>query len=107
MSAREELMKLVWLAGSFESSEIEIGEATDAILAAGYRKPRTITTAKELGDLGRNAAVLAANGAVLVNDGEDTIPWASFAEDPQGGPVWIDSLDVPLPVTVLQEGGAA
>lgn len=72
-------------------------------IEAGYVKPRTITTVEELDDLGRNAAVLAANGAVLVNDGESDIQWASFAEDAFGGPVWIDPVDVKLPATVLFE----
>lgn len=84
-----------------EDCECAFDEFIDAILAAGYRKPRTITTVEELDDLGRNAAVLAANGAVLVNDGENDVPWASFAEDALGGPVWIDPVDVKLPATVL------
>lgn len=78
--------------------------ALEIVRRQGYSKPRIVTTVEELARLGRNAAILAINGAVLVNDGEDDIPWASFAEDALGGPVWIDPIDVKLPATVLHEG---
>lgn len=74
--------------------------AEEALEAA---KPRTITTTEELDGLGRNAAILADNGAVWVNDGDTEEPWASLAEDYQGGPVWANSDGITLPATVLHE----
>jgi hypothetical protein len=54
MSARDELTMLV------------LGKtgprAADAILAAGYRKPRTITTADELDALGNGALIRTRHG---------------------------------------------
>jgi hypothetical protein len=75
-----------------------------AILAAGYRKPRTITTAEELDALPFKSAILDSSGAVLVNDGDTEDPWASLAEDFHGGPIWTSSAYIALPATVLHEG---
>jgi hypothetical protein len=69
----------------------------------GYRKPRTITTIEELDNLGRGAAIVEPGGAVWVNDGQSEDPWASFGEDPFGGPIWTDSSRITLPVTVVRE----
>jgi hypothetical protein len=67
----------------------------------GYMRPRTITTTEELNALGRMATVLDSHGAVWVNDGDHAQPWASFAEDPQGGPIWSDGEELALPATVI------
>lgn len=75
----------------------------DALMAAGYTKPRAITAVADLSELGRTATVLDASGCVWVNDGDHAQPWASFAEDPQGGPVWADDGELALPATVLHE----
>lgn len=75
----------------------------DAILAAGYRKPRTITTVEELDRLGRGSTIVEPGGCVWVNDGQSEDPWASFGEDPWGGPIWTDSSRITLPVTVIRE----
>lgn len=80
-----------------------LDDAKDTLIAAGYRKPRTITTVEELDALGRSAAILASNGAVWVNDGDSEEPWASLAEDFQGGPVWVNGDGIELPATVLHE----
>lgn len=77
----------------------EIGEqvdtAIDIALAAGYRKPRTITTTEELDALPFESVVKASDGNV----------WESF----YGG--WYETAsrtgrtasDIALPVTVLYE----
>jgi len=81
-------------------------DVADHILAAGYSKPRTISTVEEIVELGRSAAILAANGTVWVHDGDHAQPWASVVEDTQGGPVWADGIDISLPATVLHEAAA-
>jgi len=99
------------------SDEVQVGLNCDAetheqhaasiILAAGYSKPRTITTAEELDALGWKATVLDANGCVWVNDGDTLDEWASLSErNLQGGPIWRGSADIALPATVLHEGEA-
>ena len=106
MSEREELAKVIesvyWINGNkFRRSETDVAAA---ILAAGYRKLRTITTVEDLDALGRISAILASNGAVWVNDGDTEEPWASLAEDFHGGPVWVNGDGIELPATVLHEG---
>ncbi|UVF61009.1 hypothetical protein SEA_SAKAI_46 [Arthrobacter phage Sakai] len=95
MSARNELTTLI------------LGKtaprAADAILAAGFRKPRAITTAEELDKLGAKSVILDAHGTPWVCDGDPAQPWASVCEDPQGGPIWEDSEDIALPATVMHE----
>ena len=77
MSARDELAALlksarwkyarldpkdVYSGGMFEQTNEEVA---DAVLAAGYRKPRTITTAEELDALPDGSAVVDKEGDVL------------------------------------------
>jgi hypothetical protein len=77
----------------------------DAILAAGYSKPRTITTLEELDALGLGATVLDVLGDVWTNDGDDEDQWGSVtAKEDFGGPQWYGSSDILLAVTVLHEG---
>lgn len=76
-------------------------------LDADYRRPQQINRAEELDALGTKSVILDANGTPLVCDGDAAQPWASVCEDPQGGPIWLDSADVALPATVLHVGGAA
>jgi len=77
--------------------EAQVDIAIDAILAAGYRKPRTITTAEELD-------ALAEGSVILSNDGED-----SAQKDGEGywylwgGDIGLCSEEINLPVTVLHE----
>lgn len=54
---REELAKLI--------SSRHTMAAVDALLAAGYRKPRTITTVEELDALPNGSVVLDRNGLSL------------------------------------------
>lgn len=70
MNARDELAKVI-VAAYGEDAEAECPceqdfEVTDAILAAGYRKPRTISTAAELDALRFQAVVLDAYGTPYV-----------------------------------------
>ena len=83
---------------------LHIHKAADAILAADYRKPRTITTVEGLDALPMGAAILDTHRAVWVNDGDTVAPWASLGEgDSEGGPIWVHSVDIALPATVLHE----
>jgi hypothetical protein len=90
---------------------IVLDKTADAILVAGYRKPRTITTAEEL-----DAAIAAAfeyAGHVVVSDSRGR-PWIIWGDE--DGDEWIDSWPqeddperltlsgIKLPATVLHEG---
>lgn len=77
--------------------------AADLILAAGYRKPRTITTVAELDALPAGSVILDPEGTPWVGDGDKVEPWASVCEDPFGGPIWKNSRDIALPATVIHE----
>jgi len=128
MSARDELADILMSDAVMKADgfgrDYALAEA-DAILAAGYRKmelgeaaasfvdaelrskgwikPRTITTAEELDALGRGSTIVEPDGCVWVNDGQSEDPWASFGEDPFGGPIWTESSRITLPVTVIRE----
>ena len=116
MSARDELAKLLFITDNSNASDVEaewraaggaqlsyIYAMADALIAAGYSKPRIIESVADLNELGRMATVIDAHGSAWVNDGDHAQPWASFAEDPQGGPIWADGGEIHLPVTVLHE----
>ncbi len=81
-----------------------IFDAATAIFAAGYRKPRVVTTVEELDALPAKSAILDRDGTPWVGDGDKVEPWASVCEDPYGGPIWKNSIDITLPATVLHEG---
>ena len=76
-----------------------IFDAATAILAAGYSKPRTITTTEELDALGFQAVVRDAEDYVLERWGEpEEQMWATPMNS-----AWIRSTEVTLPATVLYE----
>ena len=75
----------------------------EGLIAKGYRKPRTITTHEELGKLRRGATIVEPNGCIWVNDGQNEDPWASFGEDPFGGPIWTDSSFITLPAILVHD----
>lgn len=88
MSAREELAGII---GGKLIMRSSMTETADAILAAGYRKPRTITTAKELDAL--------PEGSIVAGD------WATYqlvlgSWVTLGGP---GTVQPTLPATVLHE----
>lgn len=118
MSNREELTVLIrdhrapW-ATNTEHAAMEEGQAS-AILAAGYRKPRTITTPAEIRDLPALTMVVyddMANGGpleayVVPDDGtvmfKDRHPFHLLCMNGD----YVDSEDMPLPLTVVYEVGA-
>jgi hypothetical protein len=96
---RDELIYVI-IAANGEQDE----ELADAILAAGYRKPRTITAVEELDALGLRSTIIDADGEVWVNDGDSLDQWGSVTHpESYGGPKWIGPADVALPATVLYE----
>ncbi|MGY2747237.1 hypothetical protein [Arthrobacter sp. UYCu723] len=122
MSERDELARAVYIAASpsaeadaqydwnylqtrtLRAKERALAEQyriADALLAAGYRKPRTISSVEELDALPAKSAILDREGTPWVGDGDKVEPWASVCEDPFGGPIWKDSRDIALPATVL------
>ena len=91
---RDELALLVSNSGT--TSKRSLSRA-DAILAAGYRKPRTITTMEELD-------ALAEGSVILTNGGEDSAQKDGEGEwYLWGGDYGQDSGDIFLPATVLHE----
>jgi len=70
--------------------------AAEAILAAGYRKPRTVTTVEELDALAEHAVILSDEGGVF----EHEHGWwrVTGSRDPMA------SSELALPATVLHEG---
>lgn len=105
MSARDELAAVIEQAYDLNEGMATFELLAHATLAAGYSKPRTITTAEELDALAQRATVLDGNGHVWTNDGDTLDQWGSVS-DPEtyGGPKWLGSADLALPATVLHEG---
>jgi hypothetical protein len=90
MSARHDLGRLIWETSSNDEQSISATGANivaAAILAAGYRKPRTITTEAELHALCDGSAVSAA-GDVHIKNGR-----------------WVDRLGEFSPAWLLLEMG--
>jgi hypothetical protein len=80
-------------------------KAAEFALAAGYRKPHTITTAEELDALGQSATILDAADHVWTNDGDTLDQWGSVTTpESYGGPKWVGSADIELPATLIHEG---
>lgn len=103
MSARDELWQLVNLAANVETDRSEIDRATDAILAAGYSKPRVITTVEELDALPGESVVRDQSGMVYELDYIVAEPlnkwWITPGSEGHGS-----NRSVDLPATVLHEG---
>ena len=95
MSASEELFQL--MLGRTTTKAVE------RILAAGYRKPRTVTTAEELDALPVGSVLNTDTGAWEKasdpDDADDITFWLQA-----GNRRWNPSRDVTLPATVLYEG---
>lgn len=67
MSARADLGKIIWEISHADERSISVTGANivaDAVLAAGYTKPRTITTPEELEALPHGSVVMDVNGDV-------------------------------------------
>jgi len=71
----------------------------DDLLAAGYKKPRTVTTVEELDALPSDAVIRSVYGGVFVKDGGW---WAETGTRDKSL-----SADLDRPATVLHEGSAS
>lgn len=94
MNARDELFQL--MLGRTTTKAVE------RILAAGYRKPRTINSADELDALPVESAVVDWTGRVYQKDAEDDapeLPWWMMTGDQRRYP----AKRITLPATVLHE----
>lgn len=85
----------------------------DAVLAAGYRKPRTISTAEEL-DAAIVRAFEEAQNLVLFDGWRPWIIWENDQGDTrvsslpvEDDPAHLGLSDIPLPVTVMHSPEAA
>lgn len=106
MSARDELADLIEDAvddAIYSAADappsltgIVAHHAADAVLAAGYRKPRTITTAEELDALPEGSVILSSGGDSAQKDGVGY--WYLW-----GGDIGLESAEVALPAMVLHE----
>lgn len=112
MNERDELWNIVAEAYGDDFRAGATRRAANAILAAGYRKPRTIETAGGLREL-------PALAVVLFDDTENGGPFQTYVVPDDGtvmfahrtgefhfndfGENYIDAMDMPLPVTVLWE----
>ena len=88
MSEREELSDIIFYSADWSDIRSGSDVAADLILAAGYRKPRTITTVEEL-------EALAAYAVICYHDPSDGASYPITARDARLG--W----DEWLPATVL------
>ncbi|QWY84252.1 hypothetical protein QEO77_gp51 [Arthrobacter phage Zaheer] len=97
MSAREELAGII---GGKLIMRSSMTETADAVIAAGYRKPRTITTREELDALPSGSVVVLADGEpnVLHDNG-----WV-LPNGPGGYTSW--AVAQGLPAEVVYEPGA-
>ena len=79
--------------------ELSATDAAHTVLAAGYRKPRTITTAEELDALPFESVIRDADSHLLERwgDGEEVF-WATVMVN-----AFIARGDISLPVDVLWE----
>lgn len=76
-----------------------VSEVHDAILAAGYRKPRTVNTAENLEALPFEAVIRDAEGHVLERWGDsEHVQWST-----PGCKWFVPATEIALPVTVLYE----
>lgn len=121
MSARDELAKLLFVTDNHDAKDPDhewemttrhnpnFSEAyfvmADAILAAGYRRPRTITTAEELAALGHGSVIRSEHRHYWVAHKEDGMGadqgWAAAG----GSALTSRDLTSWLPATVLHEPG--
>jgi len=120
MSARDELAAVIHdslYPGAYREDRMTwprgIFVEADAVLAAGYSKPRTITTVEEIRELPAltivvyddtatggplQTYVVPDDGTVMFKDGED-FHLLTFGGD------YIDAKDMPLPLTAVYECG--
>ena len=99
MSEREELARIIERAIRFRTATNGALKTADEILAAGYRKQRTIETVEELTALKPGSVVLDADHEVLskIKDGYEEAWYSTTAI---GG---YEDQDISLPATLLWE----
>jgi hypothetical protein len=102
---RDELAKVI-ISAYGEDSEAECPceqdlDLADAILAAGYRKPRTVTTAEELDALPVGSVILDPAGLSLHKT--EFTGWRASNGVKNIGPAMLEQ--EALPATVLHETG--
>ena len=101
MNARDELAKVIEQAYDLNEGMATFELLAHAILAAGYVKPRTITTVEELDALPAGSVLNTDAGAwekVDPDDADDITFWLQA-----GNRRWNLSRDITLPATVLYE----
>lgn len=103
MTDRDELARIIG-----DATETYVHEepgplnAADAILAAGYRKPRTITTETELDELPDGAVLRGAHGQISVIHRGETNSWPPLEVQHVGTEeIDFDYQYIALPATVL------
>ena len=86
-----------------ETEHLDLKSVADAILAAGYRRPRVIETADELNKLPVGAVVLDGYNATCTKISQENFGWRRVTTAVNWGEGhWHKPY---LPVTVLWEGG--
>lgn len=98
--------ELAELAETIRTGSLGTSEIADALLTAGYRKPRTITTAEELDALPGESVIRDAGGMVFEKDFiiGDPSDWWWIEPDREGRQT---NSAIALPATVLHTPGAA
>ena len=105
MTAREELAEIIqdcgeYIPGSHADDYVSPDKAAEAILAAGYRKPRTVTTVEELDALPLGSVILDQVGLSLHRNA-----FTGWCSSNGAKEIPMDMLmQEALPATVLHEG---
>ncbi len=104
MSERDELAEIIqdvgeYIPGSHAEDYTDPTKAADAIIAAGYRKPRTITLVEELRDIYAGTIIKDADTTVWAIDGGSD----QFYPIEEGRGETYQDEDIALPAIVLWE----
>jgi len=102
MSERDELARKLdeWLDDEAPLNLRRYVPVADAILAAGYRRPRTVTTVEELDALANESLILDATSKC--REGLTSIEGRNWWRA-MGPSKVLESKDIALPATVLHE----
>jgi len=96
---RDELATVIERAYDLNEGMASFELLAHAALTAGYRKPRTVTTAEELNALPFEAVIRDAEGHVLERWGDaEHVQWST-----PGCKWFVPVTEIALPVTVLYE----
>jgi len=100
MNARDELADEIAghpVGSGYYSISVGMSEAreiADNIIAAGYQKPRIVTTSDEVAALAISSVLYARDGGIYT--ALDHLGWRK-----QGSVLAVADIDIPLPATVL------